>query len=87
MPGGRVPTGLVEPVYAQLACMCGTAVAPRRCIALRGRIGGEVSCAIHEFRPEACREFAPLAVVGRGDEACNEARRRHRLSPLSPPPA
>ncbi|OHC64920.1 MAG: hypothetical protein A2040_08600 [Rhodocyclales bacterium GWA2_65_19] len=80
--GGRVPAGLVESVAGQLACMRGTATAPRRCVALRGRIGEAVSCAIYEFRPDACREFAPLAAVGRGDEACNEARRRHQLPPL-----
>ncbi|MDP1981590.1 MAG: YkgJ family cysteine cluster protein [Sulfuritalea sp.] len=85
MPGGRVPAGLVEPIGGQLVCMRGTASAPQRCMALRGRIGEAVSCAIHEFRPSACREFAPLAAVGRGDEACNEARRRHQLPPLNPP--
>jgi len=83
MPGGRVPAGLVEPVGSQLVCMRGTAAPPLRCVALRGRIGEAVSCAIFEFRPEACREFAPLAAVGHGDEACTEARRRHQLPPLS----
>jgi Fe-S-cluster containining protein len=53
-----------------------------RCVALRGRIGEAVSCAIYEFRPVACRDFAPLAAVGNGDEACNDARRRHGLAPL-----
>ncbi|MCM2308045.1 MAG: YkgJ family cysteine cluster protein [Sulfuritalea sp.] len=84
MPGGRVPAGLTEPIGAQLACMRGKAGAPWRCIALRGRIGDAVSCAIYEFRPQACREFAPLAAVSRGDEACDDARRRHRLPPLRP---
>lgn len=84
MPGGRVPAGLTEPVSAPLVCMRGTAGAPSRCVALRGTIGDAVSCAIYEFRPDACREFAPLAAVGRGDEACNDARRRHRLPPLRP---
>lgn len=84
MPGGRVPAGLIEPINGQLVCMRGAAGAPSRCIALRGRIGAEVSCAIYEFRPPACREFAPLAAVGRGDEACNEARRRHHLPALDP---
>jgi Fe-S-cluster containining protein len=83
-PGGRVPAGLVEPVSSQVVCMRGTASAPSRCIALRGTIGEDVSCAIYEFRPSACREFAPLAAVGRGDEACNDARRRHHLPALSP---
>ncbi|MBP9932038.1 MAG: YkgJ family cysteine cluster protein [Rhodoferax sp.] len=81
-PGGRVPAGLVELLSGQLVCMRGTAAAPSRCVALRGRIGDAVSCAIYEFRPSACRDFAPLAAVGSGDEACNEARRRHGLLPL-----
>ena len=81
--GGRVPAGLVEPLTSQLVCMRGTAAAPSRCVALRGRIGEAVSCAIYEFRPAACRDFAPLAAVGSGDEACNDARRRHGLPRLS----
>ncbi len=84
MPGGRVPAGLVEHIASPLVCMRGTAVAPRRCIALSGSIGESVSCRIYDFRPEACREFAPLAALGRGDEACAEARRHHRLPPLMP---
>jgi Fe-S-cluster containining protein len=82
LPGGRVPAGLTEAMGAQRACMSGTAAAPRRCVALRGQIGSAVSCAIYEFRPGVCRDFAPLAALGRGDEACNEARRRHQLPPL-----
>lgn len=77
-----MPAGLTEPAGAQRACMLGTAAAPRRCVALRGQIGTAVACAIYEFRPDACRDFAPLAAVGRGDEACNDARRRHQLPPL-----
>lgn len=84
MPGGRVPAVMTESIAAHVVCMRGTASAPRRCVALRGRIGEAVSCAIYEFRPDACREFAPLAALGRGDEACNDARRRHHLPELSP---
>ncbi|MBI5792951.1 MAG: YkgJ family cysteine cluster protein [Rhodocyclales bacterium] len=84
VPGGAVPEALVESAGVQLVCMRGTAAAPARCVALRGAIGQSVSCAIYEFRPSACREFAPLAAVGRGDEACNDARRRHGLAPLVP---
>jgi uncharacterized protein len=81
-PGGCVPTGLTDQITAVMACMRGTAAQPPRCIALHGRIGESASCAIYDQRPSACREFAPLAAVGRGDEACNEARRRHNLPPL-----
>ena len=81
-PGGVVPAGLTEPVTAATACMRGTAAQPPRCIALRGSIGDSVSCLIYQQRPSACREFAPLAAVGRGDDACDDARRRHGLAPL-----
>jgi Fe-S-cluster containining protein len=84
LPGGRVPAGLIDPMTSQLVCMRGTASSPYRCVALRGIIGDSASCAIYEFRPSACRDFAPLAAVGRGDEACNEARRHHQLPPLNP---
>jgi Fe-S-cluster containining protein len=81
-PGGIVPAGLTDRVTPHLACMRGTDRQPPRCVALRGEIGKEVGCAIYEFRPSPCREFAPLAAVGQGDEACNSARRRHGLPPL-----
>lgn len=81
-PGGCVPSGLVEQVTSVMACMRGTAAQPPRCIALHGEVGKSVSCAIYEQRPSPCREFAPLAAVGRSDEACADARRRHGLPPL-----
>ena len=79
-----MPSALTEAIGPNLACMRGTTSAPMRCVALRGRIGESVSCAIYEFRASACRDFAPLAALGRGDDACNEARRRHGLMPLVP---
>ncbi len=82
IPGGWVPSGLVDRVTPVMACMKGTERQPPRCIALRGEVGESVSCAIYEFRPSACRDFAPLAAAGRGDESCDEARRRHGLQPL-----
>jgi hypothetical protein len=84
VPGGAVPEALAESAGVHLVCMRGTGAAPARCVALRGTIGQSVSCTIYEFRPSACREFAPLAAVGRGDEACNDARRRHGVAPLVP---
>ena len=83
LPGGSVPAALVEEVAPHVVCMRGTAAAPVRCVALQGRVGEAVSCAIYEFRSSACRDFAPLAALGRGDEACTEARRRHGLAPLA----
>lgn len=83
VPGGKVPSGLTEAFSPDVALMKGTAAAPSRCVALRGTIGESAFCAIYEFRPSACSEFAPLAAVGIGDEACSEARRHHRLPPLT----
>jgi len=81
--GGKVPAALTEQETAVTACMRGTAAQPPRCIALRGQVGGAVSCVIYEQRPSPCREFAPLAAHGRrGDQACDDARRRHGLPRL-----
>lgn len=77
--GGLVPQALTES-YGNAACM--RTMADGRCVALRGSVGEEVSCAIYELRPSSCREFAPLAALGRGDDACNDARRRRGLPPL-----
>jgi Fe-S-cluster containining protein len=82
VPGGWVPSSLVDRVTPMMACMRGTERQPPRCVALRGEVGKSVSCAIYEFRPSACRDFAPLAAVGSGDQACDDARRRHGLPPL-----
>jgi Fe-S-cluster containining protein len=38
------------------------------CVALRGRMGAGVSCAVYARRPEACRRFAP------GSRACRAMR-------------
>lgn len=81
-PGGEVPTALTEPYTATTACMREHPEIPGRCIALTGTVGAQVSCSIYAHRPAACREFAPLTLLGRGDAACNEARRRCGLTPL-----
>jgi Fe-S-cluster containining protein len=78
-PGGDVPVGMTEP-YGNVACM--RTNAEGRCVALRGAVGQSVSCAIYEWRPSSCREFAPLAALGQGDDACNEVRRRCGLQVL-----
>jgi Fe-S-cluster containining protein len=40
----------------------------QRCVALRGRLGRQVSCAIYDLRPAACRR------VVAGSPECLEAR-------------
>ena len=82
MPGGIVPSGLVEQINSVMACMRGTERQPPRCVALHGTIGVSVACSIYEFRSSTCRDFSPYAELGQGDDACTEARRRHGLPPL-----
>ena len=83
--GGSVPEGLADPIGASTCRMRGTDHAPPRCAALVGRVGHQACCAIHEWRPSPCREFGPRAAAGLGDPACDAARRRHGLPPLSGP--
>jgi uncharacterized protein len=82
-PGGWVPVAFSEAINDRCVCMRGTKNRPRRCLALRGTIGVEVSCAIYQHRPSPCRAFAPAAGAGRGDRACGDARRLHRMPPLT----
>jgi uncharacterized protein len=81
-PGGGVPAAFTELINDRDACMRGTRDRPRRCVALRGRIGADVTCAIYQQRPSPCRAFSPEAGAGHGDAACGDARRLHGLPPL-----
>lgn len=82
-PGGCVPVALTLPLTATLVRMRGTDDAPPRCIALEGEVGQSVRCTIYEQRPGPCRDFAPYAPLGIGDDACDRARRRYGLPPLA----
>lgn len=77
-----VPAALTVALTATLVRMLGTDEAPPRCVALDGEVGQAVRCTIYEQRPGPCRDFAPYAPLGIGDDACDRARRRHGLSPL-----
>jgi len=77
-----VPVALTVALTATLVRMCGTDAAPPRCVALDGEVGATVRCTIYEARPGPCRDFAPYAPLGMGDEPCDRARRRHGLPPL-----
>lgn len=79
---GGVPDALTVPVTATLVRMRGTDTTSPRCVALEGEIGVAVRCTIYLDRPGPCREFAPYAALGIGDDACNRARRRHGLPAL-----
>jgi Fe-S-cluster containining protein len=69
-------------VLPQLMRMRGSDDAPPRCCALEGTVGVAVRCAIYAQRPSPCRDFAPYASLGIGDEACARARRRYALPAL-----
>lgn len=78
-----VPPEMTVALTAKLVRMRGTDAAPPRCVALAGEIGLAVRCTIYERRPGPCRDFAPYAPLGIGDDACDRARRRHGLPPLA----
>jgi uncharacterized protein len=75
--GGSVPSGLTVEVNGSTCRMRGTDHVPIRCAALTGKVGEKVACGIYEWRPAPCREFAE------GNYACDKARARHGLPPLS----
>ncbi|MFN3985356.1 MAG: YkgJ family cysteine cluster protein [Rhodocyclaceae bacterium] len=79
---GGVPDTLCVPVTASLWRMRGTDATEPRCIALSGEIGKAAGCSIYARRPSPCRDFAPYAALGMGDDACARARRRHGLPAL-----
>ncbi|MDT3669222.1 MAG: YkgJ family cysteine cluster protein [Aromatoleum sp.] len=80
-PGG-VPDAFAVTVTTNLVRMRGTDAAAPRCVALEGRIGERVRCTLYASRPSPCRDFAPYAALGIGEDACDRARSRHGLPPL-----
>ena len=83
---GALPMRLrpFAPVATRLdAWLAGWQAGFGRTLALEGEIGQCVRCAIYERRPGPCRDFAPYAPLGIGDDACDRARRRHGLAPLA----
>jgi uncharacterized protein len=75
--GGCVPAGLAVEVTAHIVRMRGTDHVPARCAALTGLVGTRVACGIYEWRPNPCHELQA------GSLACERARARHGLPPLS----
>jgi len=80
--GAGVPATLCVPVTATLMRMKGTDGGPPRCIALAGEIGQAVRCTIYADRPSPCRDFAPYAALGIGEDGCDRARRKHGMQAL-----
>jgi Fe-S-cluster containining protein len=78
--GGTVPTLLTIPIHSIYVAMRGTDQHPSHCVALRGKVGEQVSCGIYEQRSSTCKE------VIAGDEQCNKARRAYNLGPIINPP-
>ncbi len=82
--GGVTPTALTEPLSLLMRNMRGTnSTAQCRCCALQGNIGQSVTCSIYEQRPSPCREFSRSGEKGVDNEACNRARARYGLAPLT----
>lgn len=78
-----VPAAMAITLTPKLMRMKGTDDAAPRCIALQGEIGCQVRCTIYEHRPSPCHEFNPWAALGIADQACDRARLRHGMRPLS----
>ncbi|MCU5775719.1 YkgJ family cysteine cluster protein [Erwiniaceae bacterium BAC15a-03b] len=83
--GGHVPVALTEPVTPFLRAMSGTNSKSPRCSALRGEVGGCVTCTIYESRPTPCREFPMSGENGQPNDACDRARAKYGLPPLFQP--
>ncbi len=87
--GGAVPPELTEDLTGLIRCMKGTNQKPPRCIALEGRVGTRVRCAIYAHRPGACREFGicrehGVSRASEGElERCSQARAAWGLRPLT----
>jgi|YNPBryulayer2012_1023412.scaffolds.fasta_scaffold01572_7 Fe-S-cluster containining protein len=81
-PGGWVPVELTEPLNPWRRCMKGTNGSTRRCAALAGTVGKQVSCTIYAQRPSPCREFPVYLANGIPNPKCQELRARAGLPPL-----
>ncbi|MDR1936317.1 MAG: YkgJ family cysteine cluster protein [Candidatus Accumulibacter sp.] len=79
-----VPERMAVRLTPTLYRLRGTDDAPPRCVGLEGEIGRSARCSIYRQRPGPCRDFAPYAPLGMGEDACDRARRRHGLPPLEP---
>lgn len=82
-----VPAGLTEKLNPHMSCMQGTNSPTPRCHALLGEIGQSVRCSIYDRRPSPCREFPVAWEAGMPNEACDRARHRWGLPPLTPAPS
>jgi uncharacterized protein len=63
--------------------MVGTTGDPVRCVALEGELGRQVACSIYAKRSSTCREFRASWEDGTPNEACDRARAKHGMGPLT----
>lgn len=82
--GGAVPPELTEKLDPHRLAMRGTKARQPRCVALRGRVGEAVHCAIYARRPSPCVALAPAWEHGEPNPQCDRARAAHGLPPLTP---
>ncbi len=68
---------LTEPLNAWYSCMRGTHSATPHCIALQGKVGESVTCAVYAQRLSPCRE------VQVGDDKCLGARAHYGLEAVT----
>ena len=76
--GGIVPVEMTVKSGMNGRVMKGTEGFRKRCIALEGNVGVNVTCRIYDQRPSPCREVAA------GSDQCQRARARHGLPLLVP---
>lgn len=86
--GGTVPEQLTEDIAPHICYMKGTNQSQPYCIALAGKVGADVHCAIYERRSSTCRGFGfhqknGVFVADLDDvRRCNKARKVWNLAPL-----
>ena len=79
-----VPITMTEKFNDFRMIMKGTDGSSPWCVALKGIIGGRVSCEIYDRRSSVCRAFEPSWYANKQNERCDKARAAWGLAPLQP---
>ena len=77
--GGTVPNEQTVILDASQRAMRGTERFHKRCVALQGVIGIQVSCKIYANRPSTCRNFIPSWQGDFSNAHCDRARATYGL--------
>jgi Fe-S-cluster containining protein len=77
-----VPIEFTVPLSETRLAMKGTELRQKRCCALKGQIGSEVSCSIYPFRPTVCQVFKASWEIGVSNHSCDRARTIYGLVPF-----